>query len=440
MMLLVYNVNHKTSSCGSTEREVVTMKTQRGEEMHELGRRLKQAREAAGYTQEQAAELLGLSRPTVADIEAGRRRVDTVLLRKLATLYGKAPGELLGPAREVSRTRQAQVRDTLLKELDKAVVSPEDRKEILEFWGTLERFARLRRQPGLEPGPEVGRVKGPPPEGGKPVRSRVPDFVIEAEADRARHALGLDDAPVGGLEALRYRLEDLGVPVFLWPLDPDPISGLYVRHPELGPVVLVNASQFKWRQVFTLAHEFGHVWLHRHEHAAVGRIFTGQDSRAVEKQANTFAAEFLMPEEAVKRAIALLGIPELRPQDVVRLQRYFGVSYKAMLVRLHRLRMIRRDRLAELEGVSPVRLALELNYVDASEVEEPKKRELPFHERLPRPYVKAVVEAFEEDRIGEGKAVELLGTDRYTFRDYLKTMEQEARCRLEEAVPADVGG
>ena len=54
-----------------------------------LGQRLKQARTAAGYTQQQAAELLKLSRPTIADIESGRRRGDSLLLRDLA---GSASG------------------------------------------------------------------------------------------------------------------------------------------------------------------------------------------------------------------------------------------------------------------------------------------------------------------------------------------------------------
>ncbi|HDN19557.1 MAG TPA: ImmA/IrrE family metallo-endopeptidase [Candidatus Acetothermia bacterium] len=417
-------------------------KVEKEGEKWELGRRLKQAREAAGYTQEQAAKLLGISRSTLADVEVGRGRVDTVLLRKLAALYGKSPWELLGSAPEAAQVRRAaaQVRDTLLNELDKVGVSFDDRREILEFWGTLERFARLRQELELEP--ETPAVKGLSDLGkAKLIKSRTPDFVIEAEADRARHALGLDDAPIGNFEALRYRLESLGVPVFLWPLDPDPISGLYVRHPELGPVVLVNASQLRWRRVFTLAHEFGHVWLHRHEHVMVGRIFTGQDSRAIERQANTFAAEFLMPEEAIKRTIALLGIAEPTPEDVVRLHRYFGVSYKAMLVRLHRLRIIRRDRLEELERVSPVRLAHELGYPWPEDIwKGPEKPEVPFHERLPGRYVQAVVRAFEEGRLGEGKAIELLGTDYYSFHNYLKRTEEAARRQQRESVPADIGG
>ena len=39
----------------------------------ECGRRIKAAREAAGLTQDQAAELLGVKRPTFAQYELGRR-------------------------------------------------------------------------------------------------------------------------------------------------------------------------------------------------------------------------------------------------------------------------------------------------------------------------------------------------------------------------------
>jgi transcriptional regulator with XRE-family HTH domain len=50
--------------------------------------RLRAAREQAGLSQGQAAKLLGLQRPTVSEIEAGRRRVPAEELAKLAVIYG----------------------------------------------------------------------------------------------------------------------------------------------------------------------------------------------------------------------------------------------------------------------------------------------------------------------------------------------------------------
>jgi transcriptional regulator with XRE-family HTH domain len=46
------------------------------------------AREAAGLTQGQVAKMLTVHRPTISEIEAGRRRVSADELIKLADIYG----------------------------------------------------------------------------------------------------------------------------------------------------------------------------------------------------------------------------------------------------------------------------------------------------------------------------------------------------------------
>jgi Zn-dependent peptidase ImmA (M78 family)/DNA-binding XRE family transcriptional regulator len=413
------------------------MVTRRDEQV-KLGQRLKQAREAAGYTQEEVAKLLGLSRPTVADIEGGRRRVDSLLLRDLAALFGVKPWELLGPPDETSKT--ARLRKLLFAELESTGASASDKKQIARFWQILEHFAWLSKEMGREKPVLTAFAAGRAyPENGRRFKSRVPDFLIEAEALQARELLGLGDSlPPGDL---RYLIESRGVPVFLWPLDRDLISGLFLNHPELGPVLLVNAAQVRWRRVFTLAHEFAHVWLHRHEHALVGRIFSPQgDPRMVERQANAFAAELLMPEEGVKRLLGALNVEgPLTAEDVVRLQRAFGVSYKAMLVRLKNLRMVTQEHFEKLGQESPVRLALQLGYeVDQSEVGE--VREPRFYERLPMEYVVLVLQAWEEGIIGEGKAVQMLDTDHYSLNEFIRLLEEVKRRQQEEDVPLGIGG
>lgn len=53
----------------------------------ELGQRLRQAREQAGLSQGQVARKLGLHRPAVSEIEAGRRKVSAEEISRLAELY-----------------------------------------------------------------------------------------------------------------------------------------------------------------------------------------------------------------------------------------------------------------------------------------------------------------------------------------------------------------
>lgn len=64
----------------------------------EVGRRLKQARESCGLTQEDAAGEMGVARATVAQIELGNRSVSGLELAKLSYLYARDIREFLAPA------------------------------------------------------------------------------------------------------------------------------------------------------------------------------------------------------------------------------------------------------------------------------------------------------------------------------------------------------
>jgi transcriptional regulator with XRE-family HTH domain len=61
-----------------------------------LAARLRQAREASGLSQSQAAKLLGLHRPTLSNIEAEERKVTTDELKLFAELYKVSTEWLLG--------------------------------------------------------------------------------------------------------------------------------------------------------------------------------------------------------------------------------------------------------------------------------------------------------------------------------------------------------
>jgi Zn-dependent peptidase ImmA (M78 family) len=79
---------------------------------------------------------------------------------------------------------------------------------------------------------------------------------------------------------------------------PDGVAGAYIAKPDCQ-LLLVNGHQALSRQRFTLAHEFGHYRMQHgtvvDEQSAVGRF--GGDPNEI--CANAFAAEFLMPRDAV---------------------------------------------------------------------------------------------------------------------------------------------
>lgn len=53
-----------------------------------VGRRLKEAREAAGLNQEQVAAFMGVATPQISYWETGTRQIDLVSLTKMADLLG----------------------------------------------------------------------------------------------------------------------------------------------------------------------------------------------------------------------------------------------------------------------------------------------------------------------------------------------------------------
>lgn len=61
----------------------------------QIAERLREAREYVGLSQDDVAAALGLSRPSITNIELGTRKVEATELNKLARLYRKSLDYLL---------------------------------------------------------------------------------------------------------------------------------------------------------------------------------------------------------------------------------------------------------------------------------------------------------------------------------------------------------
>ena len=76
-----------------------------------LGQRLRQAREDAGLSQAQAANLLGLHRPAISEIEAEGRKVSAGELKNFALLYHVSTAWLLGEPLQVNEQLKMAARN-----------------------------------------------------------------------------------------------------------------------------------------------------------------------------------------------------------------------------------------------------------------------------------------------------------------------------------------
>lgn len=86
----VYNSGHLKM------RESITMPKQKMEELTDFGKRLVRLRKAAGYTQTELAEELGVSQRMISYYEGHSEFPPSPLLPKLAKLLGVTTDELLG--------------------------------------------------------------------------------------------------------------------------------------------------------------------------------------------------------------------------------------------------------------------------------------------------------------------------------------------------------
>lgn len=89
-----------------------------------FGTKLRQARQAAGLTQEIVAERVGLSRPSIANIERGNQQVPLHMLASFAAVLGKKPCELL--PEDISLQESTALPKTLAKSLE---TQPQERRE-----------------------------------------------------------------------------------------------------------------------------------------------------------------------------------------------------------------------------------------------------------------------------------------------------------------------
>lgn len=129
-----------------------------------------------------------------------------------------------------------------------------------------------------------------------------------------------------------------------------PIAGACLDRPGLR-LIVVNAADAVPRQRFTVAHELGHLLLGHGSVADRPGAFSGYEHDPVEVSANAFAAEFLMPREAVQAFRREYVAGELELDDLVLMAAAFGVSAQAARYACETARVERDDRrLAELDA------------------------------------------------------------------------------------------
>lgn len=146
----------------------------------------------------------------------------------------------------------------------------------------------------------------------------------------------------------KSKLEQKGIFVFMtdkykgWSHIEKEFRGLSIYHPVL-PIIIVNDSDAKNAQSFTLLHELGHLF--RKENAVDS---WSDQNKSIEKWCDELAGEILMPRAPFLNEANHADMDNL--EAIKKVAKKFHVSAYACLVRLQNLRKISQDTYSEFQG------------------------------------------------------------------------------------------
>lgn len=371
----------------------------------DLGARLREARNARDWTQEQAAEALGVARTTMVAIEKGERRVKPDEIIQLAKLYGRKLSTLLRPGPPLEAFT-VQLRGALPPEapIDADLLPRiQELEQLCDDYVELERLCKAPLQ------------RHDPPK--YPIEGIDAELAAEDVATAERNRLGLGDGPVLNLRAV---LEgDVGLRIFYLDL-PSKVAGMFAYTEEHGGAFAINRNHPPERRRHSLAHEYGHFLTDRYRSEIT---FVGRYERrpAAERFAEAFGRALLMPVTGLRRRFHELvrerkheGMGGLTPGNLCRLAHFYFVSFEAMTRRLEALRLIPAGTWQRLHQqgfrVQEARSLLGLQ-------EHPVEDEL-----LPPRYRYLAVEAWQRGDLSEGQLASFLHVDRLSARRMVREL------------------
>lgn len=285
---------------------------------------IRDARESAGLSERQMADLLGVRPAELRSVERGSEDPTPALLDRCAQAFGLSLKRLMaGEARNAPMTMLLRALHESGRPTLNDLLATEAHRTLGEFVRCARDLAELRELLG-EPR-DSSLLDSLRPRAIEP--ESKPPHDAEKLARSVRELLGLGLEPIPSMiELVEGRL---GVDV-LWvtPEDLDrTIDGASTRCP--GPAILVNlvgGAELWWRTRMTLAHELCHLIFDRSFFSGNRRrgflVFSpdlrsgaprsrgrprwyySDEFEAIEQRANAFAAYFLAPPEGVRELVA----------------------------------------------------------------------------------------------------------------------------------------
>lgn len=277
------------------------------------GARLTLARHLAGLRKSELASLIKKSPTSITAWEAGTKKPTPANVAQLALGLSVDPGFFSARPNDVGKASAPphfrSLRSTSQLARDQALAYG---LVALDIAASLERHVEL---------PHVDLLSRPVSV--DDAESRGPEQAAQA----LRNAWNFGNGPAGHLVRA---LENHGVLVVFSPHQAASVDA-YSFDSSLRPTVILNPVKHDYyRQRFDVAHELGHLIMHRDSEPG---------GRVVEDQANRFAAELLMPSSELAELLPT-AMNRSAWVTLAKLKEHWGVSMQALLFRARQLRRL----------------------------------------------------------------------------------------------------
>ncbi len=267
---------------------------------------LKRLRSSRGFSQGDLAKKAGLSRIAYSNVENGKANPRVSNLQQIANVLQVSIQDLVTPVPNVGQLRfRCKTMSTGRKKSSRDQIVAD-----IAFW--------LRDYSGLEE-----RLEKKYSHVLKGIRANDP----QEYAAKVRAVLKIkDDEPINDICGL---LEHYDFKIKFIKSDLKEFFGLSAFDQHHNPAIVVNVREgiSVERQIFTVAHELGHIVMH-------GESFKANETnQKEEEEATKFASYFLMPEKALRKSLEEnKGLHWL--QNILHIKRFYRVSFKTVILRL----------------------------------------------------------------------------------------------------------
>lgn len=309
--------------------------------------RLKDLRAKSGLSEADVASRLGKSGNSYINrIENGPTKLNIEILQELSAFYKINPLDLLQEQQQLSVSKNTS-KGFFEKSVFRGTEAIEEniRAQIKEHLPTLNKIGKIQKILGKEPVKLIDISSD-----FENINLKSP-FAAQAKAKDAakliRNFFKLDQN--ASIDVSTFCWNYLNIPICGLNLG-DNCWGMYSSDKNGNPLIIYsNSHVFTQRNVFTVAHEIGH-YLFAHDYLNVD--CDTEEHTVIEKIANTFAQELLVPSDVLRQVYDELGfssLSQIKPHHVVTLCDHFKVSFFMMIVCLSQTKKITATNSDELK-------------------------------------------------------------------------------------------